>query len=52
MKIIWRHWARALGEKAGDNNSEADWVAIFRTLIVLQAVICNTFIIWNILKNV
>ena len=46
----WRLWARALGGKEGTTR-EADVVAIWRTLIVLQAVICNVFIVWNILRN-
>lgn len=47
----WRLWAKALGEKIGDNR-EADRVALIRTLIVLQAVITNAFIVWNILRKV
>ena len=31
MKKLWRHWARALGEKVGETNKDADNVAIFRT---------------------
>mgnify|MGYP003138945856 CR=1 FL=1 len=52
MKKLWRYWARALGEKVGETNKDADWVAIFRTFIILQAVICNAFIVWNILRNI
>lgn len=48
---LWRHWARALGEKTGDTNKDADIVAFWRTLIILQAVITNGFIVWNILRN-
>ena len=47
----WRLWARALGNKEGANNKEADTVAFYRTLIVLQAVITNAFIVWNILRK-
>jgi len=47
---MWRTWARALGEKIGEKN-EADKVAWIRTFIVLQAVICNIFIVINILKQ-
>lgn len=46
----WRLWARALGGKEG-STYEADRVAIWRTLIVLQAVITNGFIVWNILRK-
>jgi len=50
MKKGWRLWAKALGGKEGSNR-EADIVALWRTLIVLQAVITNTFIVWNILRK-
>jgi hypothetical protein len=48
---MWRLWARALGEKVGEDNKRADRVAWIRTFIVLQAVICNIFIVINILLN-
>ena len=46
----WRLWAKALGGKEGSNR-EADIVALWRTLIVLQAVVTNAFIVWNILRK-
>ena len=50
MKKFWRIWAKALGEKIGDDK-EADTIALIRTIIVLQAIICNILIMWNILRN-
>ena len=50
MKKGWRLWARALGEKVGTSR-EADRIAIIRTFIVTQAVVCNAFIVWNIIKR-
>jgi|TARA_Y100000589_G_C27085307_1_gene601463 hypothetical protein len=50
MKKFWRIWAKALGEKVGDNR-EADTIALIRTVIVLQAIICNILIMWNILRK-
>ena len=53
MKKIWRIWAKALGEKSGKNNKEADIIALIRTFIFLQLIITNCFIIggnirpWN-----
>tara|TARA_A100001515_G_scaffold9413_1_gene7871 strand:+ start:584 stop:730 length:147 start_codon:yes stop_codon:yes gene_type:complete len=47
---MWRLWAKALGEKVGEDK-EADTVALIRTLIVLQAVLCNAIIVWNIFRN-
>ena len=51
LRRWWKYWARALGEKVGENNRSADWVAVWRTLIVLQAVITNAFIVYNILRK-
>lgn len=51
MKRMWKSWARALGEKKGSTDKEADKVALWRTFIVLQAIITNAFIVWNILRN-
>jgi hypothetical protein len=47
MKSIWRYWARALGEKIGENNKRADTVAFIRTLLILQAVMWNIIRRWN-----
>jgi len=50
MRRWWKYWARALGGKEG-NSKEADKVALLRTLIVLQAVVTNALIVWNILRK-
>lgn len=51
MKKAWRYWARALGEKIGEDNKKADRVALIRTAIVLYAITVDTFILLNILKG-
>jgi len=52
LNKYWTIWAKALGSKANENdNWYSDRVAIIRTLIVLQAVITNIFIVINILKG-
>ena len=52
MKKFWTIWAKSLGSKADENdNWYSDKVAIVRTLIVLQAIITNAFIVVNIVKN-
>lgn len=59
MKINshWRIWAKAIGEKASNNNKEADVVAIIRTIILFIYIITNLFIVsgvvrhWNDNKN-
>ena len=48
---MWRTWARALGQKAGTTDKEADKVARIRTIIVIYAILVDTFILLNILKN-
>ena len=48
---MWRLWAKALGEKVGKNNEEADKVAIIRTGIVLCYVITNLFIIAGVIHH-
>ena len=53
VKNLWRVWAKALGDKSGKSNKEADTIAIIRTLIFVQLVITNCFIVagnirhWN-----
>ena len=53
IKKGWRIWAKALGEKSGKSDKEADFIATIRTLIFTQLVITNCFIIagnirhWN-----
>ena len=48
---MWRLWARALGEKIGEDNKRADRVAFIRTMIILQAIITNVLIAINIIIN-
>ena len=53
MKTLWRIWAKALGDKSGKSDQEADFVALIRTLIFIQLVVTNCFIVagnirhWN-----
>jgi hypothetical protein len=48
---MWRIWAKALGEKAGKNDGEADSIAIIRTCIVLFYIITNMFIIAGVIRH-
>lgn len=48
---MWRIWAKALGEKAGNNDEEADKVALIRSVIMFQLVLTNSFIIAGNVKN-
>jgi hypothetical protein len=47
----WRIWAKSLGEKAGTTDSEADSIAVVRTLIVSCYVITNLFIVAGIIRH-
>ena len=48
---MWRLWAKALGQKEGITDSEADVVAAIRTAIVLLYIVTNLFIIAGILRH-
>lgn len=47
----WRLIAKALGEKAGKNNKEADTIAFIRLLITAQILITNFFIIFGVTRT-
>ena len=50
-KHTWRLWAKALGEKSGTTDEEADRVAIIRTIIVLGYIVTNMFIIAGVIRH-
>jgi hypothetical protein len=35
LKYLWRIWALSLGDRASDNNREADLVAMIRTIFAI-----------------
>lgn len=51
LKSLWRIWAKTLGEKASEDNHEADTVALIRTAIVLFSILTNGFIIANVIRH-
>jgi hypothetical protein len=51
MKSLWRVWAKALGEKSGKDEQEADRVALVRTVIVLFYIVTNIFIIAGVIRH-
>lgn len=51
MKKIWRLWSKALGEKAGNSDKEADKIALIRSAIVLTYIITNIFIIAGVIRH-
>lgn len=50
-QIMWRLWAKALGEKAHKKDQVADKVAIIRTVIFISYLITNCFIIGGVIKH-
>jgi len=48
---FWRLWCKALGEKAGKNDREADNIAYIRTLLFLSYLITNLFICAGVIRH-
>jgi hypothetical protein len=51
MNKLWSYWAKALGQKATDNDSEADKVAWIRTLILVAYLVTNCFIVAGVVRH-
>lgn len=50
-KMMWRWWAKALGQKASNKDHEADKVAFIRTVIFLTYLITNCFIVAGVIRH-
>ena len=48
---FWRIRAKALGQKEGRTDDEADRIALIRTLIVLFYIVTNLFIIAGVVRH-
>ena len=48
---MWKIWCKALGQKEGKSNREADAVAVIRTLILLGYMITNSFIVAGVVRH-
>jgi hypothetical protein len=51
LKNFWYIWCKALGDKAHEDRSTADKIALIRTLIVFVYLVTNFFITTNIIVN-
>ena len=51
MKKLWRLWAKAIGDKSGSTDNEADKIAIVRTLILILYILTNCFIIAGVIRH-
>jgi len=49
--MMWRWWAKALGQKASNKDHEADKVAIIRTIIFATYLITNCFIVAGVIRH-
>ena len=50
-KTIWRLWAKALGDKSGKNDREADIIAGIRTIILICYMVTNVAIVANAVRH-
>jgi hypothetical protein len=48
---MWRLWAKALGEKASQDNREANIVAVIRTSILVLYMLTNLFIVAGVIRH-
>jgi hypothetical protein len=48
---LFRIWAKALGEKASERKTEADMIALVRTVIFLSYMVTNAFIIGGVIRH-
>jgi hypothetical protein len=48
---MWRLWAKALGEKSGRDDAEANKIALIRTAILFVYVVTNLFIIAGVIRH-
>jgi hypothetical protein len=51
MAKFWKLWALALGEKASQQNKDADLVAGIRTIVFITYFITNLFIISGVVRH-
>jgi len=49
--MMWRWWAKALGQKASECDVESDKVAIIRSLIFGTYLITNVFIVAGVIRH-
>jgi hypothetical protein len=51
LSKVWRIWAKALGEKSGNTDQEADLIAVVRTVIIITYLATNAFIIAGVIRH-
>jgi hypothetical protein len=51
LQMVWRLWAKSLGEKAHKKDHVADKVAIVRSVIFTTYLITNCFIVAGVIRH-
>jgi hypothetical protein len=51
LRMMWRWWAKSLGQKASDCDKEADKVAVIRSFIFATYLITNAFIVAGVVRH-
>lgn len=51
LRMMWRWWAKALGQKASECDKESDKVAVIRTFIFATYLITNAFIVAGVVRH-
>lgn len=51
LRMVWRLWSKALGEKAHKKDHEADKVAILRSVIFATYLVTNCFIVAGVIRH-
>ena len=51
IRKVWRIWAKALGQKDGRDDREADTIAGIRTFILISYMVTNVAIVANAVRD-
>lgn len=51
LQMVWRLWAKALGEKASKKDHEADKIAYIRSIIFITYLLTNCFIVAGVIRH-
>ena len=51
IRKVWRIWAKALGQKDGRDDREADIIAGIRTVILVSYMVTNIAIVANAVRH-
>ena len=51
IRKVWRIWAKALGQKDGRDDREADTIAGIRTFILISYMVTNVAIVANAVRH-